>query len=364
MKVGHVIGSLGPGGAERLVVDLCAALEKVGLSSRIVTLGHTDDSSPPLVDAACAGLDVKQVGSHRFDPRAWGRLRSELNDCDIVHAHLFPASHIVAALPMRQPRILTEHSTENRRRSQAALPLERYVYRRYDVVTAISGGVARSLSNFLGDDVLRRVVVIPNGVDVGRFRAEPRPRAVGPLRCIAIGTLDDRKQVEQAVAAVAQCPGSTLTVVGDGPGRPLVDQTVHRFGLADRVAMLGTRRDVPELLRNHDVLIMTSRYEGFGLVAVEAMAAGLPVIAPAVPGLDEVVQHGRNGILYPPGDIAALANAIVEVSSDEAGRMRLAAGAFDAATQHDVRVAARAYAELYADIAGRRRPGRTGGPRE
>jgi glycosyltransferase involved in cell wall biosynthesis len=341
----HVVNNLGTGGAERLVVELADLATKRGLEARIAVLGPTPAASPVLADALSRGIEVVQLGAHRFDPRVIHRLRREARRADVVHAHLFPAFYVASLV--RGPRlVVTEHSPTNSRRARRALrPIERWVYRRYDARAAISASVAESLEQHL--DLIglpRQVTVVANGIRLDRYRPAAADEPSGQLRLVAVGTLDDRKNLGAAIRAVAEVPGVALTVVGDGPQRRRLETLAAATGAP--VSFLGMRDDVPRILRQHDALVMTSTYEGFGLVAVEAMATGLPVLAPALPGLGDVV--GEAGLLHRPGDHDALVRHIRLLDDDPALRGRLGSVGLERAASFGIERTFDSYLTTYA----------------
>jgi glycosyltransferase involved in cell wall biosynthesis len=112
-------------------------------------------------------------------------------------------------------------------------------------------------------------------------------------------------------------------VVGEGPDRDAVAQAIHDRGLADRVELTGTREDVAQILARADVFVLSSRSEGMPMSALEAMAAGLPVVATAVGGVPELVVDGETGFLVPPGDAPALSRALDRILGDPDLRRRL-----------------------------------------
>jgi glycosyltransferase involved in cell wall biosynthesis len=128
-----------------------------------------------------------------------------------------------------------------------------------------------------------------------------------------------------ALAARSRVEGDAihLVLVGDGPLRSEIASDVHRAGLTDRVHLLGARSDVPRLLSAADAFVLPSLWEGLPMALLEAMAAGLPVIATSVSGTRQVVEDGRTGILVTPADSNALAQAISRVVADAALRGRL-----------------------------------------
>ncbi len=160
--------------------------------------------------------------------------------------------------------------------------------------------------------------VIPNGVDVGRFA---RARDPVPGRVLFLGRLAPQKRPDLAVEAVARLrariPGAELHLATDGPDRDAVEALAARRSLTGAVRFLGYRDDVPELLARAGCLLVTSDYEGAPLTVVEAMAAGVPVVATRVGGVPEAVRDGVTGFLVRPGDAGALADALARVLGDQ-----------------------------------------------
>ena len=151
--------------------------------------------------------------------------------------------------------------------------------------------------------------------------------------------------------AVQSCPNLELWLVGDGELRRDIEELVKQLGLEEKVKFFGVRSDVPELLSQADIFVLSSDYEEFGLVVAEAMAAGLPVIATAIGGIPEILEGGRAGILVPPKDVDALAKAIVELARDEKKRAELSDyGRKLVAERFDIRRTVREYEKLYLEL--------------
>lgn len=304
MRITHVIPSLGTGGAEALTVGLANEMVKQGHDVEIVVFAPSQ--GVPFVTAQELGLQVRVVGRNPRDLSSLGRLSSALRNQDVVHAHLFPALYFVPLVHPKGIRIYTEHSTNNRRRGNAAFRLfDRMAYSSFDTLTAISVGAADSLEKYgsqLGLSL--RAKVITNGISNEYFDvplAASRSSDVSSLKAISVGTLDHRKNFADALRIIARTEDVTLTLVGDGPDRAALERLAGQLGILDRVTFAGRRSDVLALLDNHDVFMSTSRYEGFGLAAAEALARGLPVIAPNVPGISEVVGSDAVSRLIPQG---------------------------------------------------------------
>jgi glycosyltransferase involved in cell wall biosynthesis len=232
------------------------------------------------------------------------------------------------------------------------------VTRRLDAVVSVSDASAREVERSLG---LARFTVrtIYNGVDIGAGRGAEEGATTPPTgrsgRFVgAVGRLAPEKGMDVLLQAMALLPDTRAEVAGDGPERERLERSAHELGIASLVTFAGwVEAPWPDHLAP-DVLVVPSRREGFGLVAAEALMAGIPVVASAVGGLPEVLEHGAAGLLVPPEDPTALAGAIQSVLSDvESTRTRVARGLESARRRFEPTVMAAAYEALYAELAGR-----------
>jgi glycosyltransferase involved in cell wall biosynthesis len=149
-------------------------------------------------------------------------------------------------------------------------------------------------------------------------------------------------------------PELLALVIGDGALRPELEERARQLGLEDSVRFLGSRGDVPDLLGALDVLVSASRSEGCPISALEAMAAGVPVLGPRIPAFEEISDDGANAVLVEPSSAPALAEGIVRLVGDAALRRRLADAARAHVTEHhDIRIVAARYERLYEEIARR-----------
>lgn len=191
----------------------------------------------------------------------------------------------------------------------------------------------RNIEKGLADSIAspEKYVTIRSGIELDHFRQPTRPREAVraelsiPPDAAVIGTvtrLSPQKAPLDFVKAVArvaeQRPDVLFVVVGDGPLRAEVESQIAAEGLAARFRLTGLRRDVPDLLHSFDIFALTSLWEGLPRVLPQAMAAGLAVVATAVDGNAEAVEDGVNGILTPPGDPQALADALLRLLDDPA----------------------------------------------
>jgi glycosyltransferase involved in cell wall biosynthesis len=164
--------------------------------------------------------------------------------------------------------------------------------------------------------------VIYNGVQVPETSASPREARAKlglPLDGQVIGTVSRLylvKGIDFLIRALAQMDDAALAIVGDGPERAALETLADTLGVAGRIHWTGHRRDVPTLLPAFDLYVQPSLHEGMSNTILEAMAAGLPVVATAVGGTPEVVDDGVTGLLVPPRDPDALAGVIVRLLRD------------------------------------------------
>jgi glycosyltransferase involved in cell wall biosynthesis len=167
-------------------------------------------------------------------------------------------------------------------------------------------------------------VVIPNGIDLERFARAPEPVAG---RVLVVGRFAPPKRHDLVLRAFADIherfPGSELWFVGDGGDRPASEQLAAELGVQGATRFLGVRDDVPDLLAQAACVVLASDYEGCPLSVLEAMAAGVPVVATSVGGVPEVVRDGVTGIVAEPGRPEGLARGLAELLGDEARAVEL-----------------------------------------
>ena len=308
----------GRGGAEHSLGHLLAHLPDdgrvhvVGADAGIV--GWLAERRPGATRTVVAGLVPTARVLRRLRP-------------DVVHLNRVTpwacAPQTAAALTVPGARVTVVDQLPLRTVDPWQLARTRELTRRVDAAVAVGEASARRVEDFYA---LARGSVrsIPNLVpDPGP--PAPRPLRTGPLRLVAVGRLDPVKGHDVLLEALREVPGVLLDVLGEGGQREALEKAVADLGLADRVRLPGWTDDVAAALPGYDALVLPSRSEGWPLTFVEAMLAGLPVVATPVGSVPEAVQDGRTGLLVAKDDPAALAAALRRLRDDPALVLRLAA---------------------------------------
>jgi glycosyltransferase involved in cell wall biosynthesis len=311
-----------------------------------VTVAHVDAGPPEPIakDQLPRWMDdfADTLGdAWRFDPP------------DVIHSHFWMSGRAALhARPAATPVLHTFHALGVVKRRHLGggdpSPLERLrveedIARTADRVIATCCDELRELHGMGADP--ERVDVVPCGVDLEHFHPDgPRDERTGRPRIVVVSRLVPRKGIDDVIRALAALPDTELVVAG-GPqgGRLTADPEVRRLlavarrcGVADRVQLRGAlpRAEVAALLRSADVVACTPWYEPFGIVPLEAMASGVPVVASAVGGMLDSVVDGVTGLHVPPRDPLALAAALGRLLGNDGFRARLGRAGRQHAVDH------------------------------
>jgi glycogen synthase len=231
--------------------------------------------------------------------------------------------------------------------------MERWLLPGADAVIALTPSTARLLrADGIPDG---RVQVIPPGYDPALFEAgwaDPFPGLPRP-RVAYLGRLAPQKNVGTLLEAFARLPAATqLLLIGDGPDRPALERRAQQFGGRIHFTGFMPHAAVPAVLAHVDLLVLPSLYEDLSSALIEAMAAGLPVVATRVGGTADLVRDGVNGLLVAPRDPAALAVAIGQILSDPVAAARMSAAARSTAAAYAWPDLARRVLEVYQHVSG------------
>lgn len=314
------------GGTEGQFVEVVRGLNR---SRWNLHIGCVRAEGPNLARLEAEGLHPASVGCGSFRSpdsalavvRFARRLRARR--IRLIHSFDFYSNvfGVLAARLARVPAVIASQRdlgelrpSLERRVHRAVLRLARYVVVNSEVVAErlkASGTVSE-----------RRIVLIPNGVDTGRFAPAPGFRAARP-DYITVGTLAKlrpEKTLEEVVRAAAavrgRCPVVRFVIWGEGPCRPELERVIRTLGLESVVELRGATVQPEAALRDLDIFILCSSSEACPNALLEAMATGLPVVAARVGGIPALIRDGKDGILVTPGDHSSLVRAIIRLIED------------------------------------------------
>jgi len=327
-RVGLVIGQLSAGGAEGQLWLLCRELLRAGAATPIVYC-LSDQVEPYRARIEATETVVRVITGNRLGRLTTLRRCLNADRIDVVHAWLFIANAFawMANVGRHCPLITSARNCKRQGRLLDALNRRAFAASNAIVVNSqeVAGYIER-IYNAPRD----RIAVIYNAVDTDRFHPAAETEHHPPC-VMMIGRLVAQKNpalfLRAAAAIRTQVPATHFRIVGDGPLRAEVESQISALGLRECVEVMRERGDVPELLRQTDVLWLTSDWEGLPNVVLEAMASGVPVVATDVGGTREVLHDREGGFVIPPGDCNALVSRSLPLLTDGALRRRFSVAA-------------------------------------
>lgn len=336
----HIVQNLEVGGLERVVINLMTHADPGRYESVLYCLGH-GGALVPEVEAAGHRVRCfdKRAGMDWFLLNRMARaLRSD--GAGVVHAHNFSPlvyGSLTAAITPVRGVVYTAHGAKTSGRRKHLL------FQRLGLVDEIVfvSADARRVALESGAVRPRGTRTIVNGIDIGRYadargREKVRSEFGIPPDAPVLGIVarltraKDHAMLLRAFRTLREgIPDARLLIVGDGELDAEVRSDAHALGLGDGVAFAGARSDVPALLSAMDVFVLSSSTEGLAMTLLEAMAAGLPVVATSVGGNPEAVADGETGVIVPPGDPDAFAGAVSRVFGDPAEMARMGRAGYE-----------------------------------
>jgi glycosyltransferase involved in cell wall biosynthesis len=358
LRIAHVISTpSGIGGAEIVVRALASRGVREGIEQVVLNPFARKGEQSALSKSIASTEFFAYPCEHYWEmpaARSWLGERLRLARPHVVHTHLFHAEALVASLP-RAPgtiRLLTHHHgdlfrVEKRRREQW---IDKRAGRFFDRIVAVSSDVKRFLVERYRYDP-NKIVVIHNG-----WTGEPRERSrsSGRKSIACVANLRPQKGHTVLLRAMAivckRFPEADLFLAGDGPLLASLQEEVRRLGLSGKVHFLGRVEDVWPLLAETDVFALPSLSEPLGIAVMEAMAAGVPVVASAVGGVLEIVKDGVSGRLVPPNDAATLASSLIGLLEDPQLRSSMGLAGRSVADGYKIDRMLDSYFELYDEL--------------
>jgi glycogen synthase len=360
------------GGMQNHTAELTRALDRRGVVQTVLTTRPpTAPRFQRLGDHARVirlGLPIRRF-RQLYGPQAAIIAPILAARADVVHVHLgedlavLPTGAAAAKLH-RLPLVLTVHTSLHHTLAVSDLrsavlktlggQIERWGEHSAEAVLVITPRLSKLL---ISDGAAEnRIHVIPPGVNPSLFEGpfEDPFSGVGRPRVLFVGRLAPQKGVDTLVAAAGllKDPCAQVLLVGDGPERKALERETERLGVGDRLHFVGfvTHDRLPAAMAHADVLVLPSLYEELGTVLLEAMQAGLPIVASKTGGIPDVIEDGVNGMLVPPGDPGALARAIDRLLADRDLACRLSEGAKERGKDYDWEMLAERVLAVYRGV--------------
>ncbi len=361
MKILHLINSLETGGAEKLLLDSLPLYADLGITADLLLLKETDSLFlKELKEKECCSIYSLGLVSV-YNPIHVFKMIPFFKKYDLIHVHLFPAQYyaVFAKILFRSKvkLVFTEHNGTNRRLNNAFFRMiDRQIYKFYSRTICITQEIKEILVKHTGLPSAK-FPVIENGVNLTEIASAAAYSKVrlhsaimsGDLVVIQVAAFREQKDHETLIKAMLLLPHYIkLILVGTGLLKIKFEKMVVSLGLEKRIFFFGVRRDIPQLLKTADVVVLSSRYEGLSLSSIEGMASGKPFLASAVPGLIEVVAGA--GILFPVGDEKHLAKEILHLANDPTHYAATANKCMMRAKEYDILTMVRGHIALYHDI--------------
>ncbi|HEX6915780.1 MAG TPA: N-acetyl-alpha-D-glucosaminyl L-malate synthase BshA [Chitinophagaceae bacterium] len=287
------------------------------------------------------------------------------HDLELLHVH-YAIPHASAAYMARQivqkktgkhiPFITTLHGTDITLvgRDKTYEPVVTFSINESDAITAVSRNLRDE--TYHSFEITKEIEVIYNFVDVNRFNKKPIDafrKVIAPNgEKILMHASNFRKvkrvpDVMKVFSSVRSEMPAKLLMVGDGPERPVAEELAREYGIFDDIRFVGKQEQMEEILPISDLFLLTSEYESFGLSALEAMAAGVPVISTNAGGLPEINIHGKTGYTAKVGDVAMMSEYAIGLLRNEEQLAKMKQQAFEHATQYDIQNIVPQYEKLY-----------------
>lgn len=353
MRILHIITSLYIGGAEKLMVDLLPRLRVLGNDVELLLFDGTRTPFYDQIEQMGIKIHYLATGGNVYNILNLFRLMKFIKKYDIVHTHNTACQYYVALAKLfslaNYKLFTTEHSTNNRRRKYKIFKLvDKFIYRKYNGIISISTKATESLNSFIGHNI--NIFTIENGINITKFSKLKQTDFSSHDKIITmIAGFREAKDQDTLIQAIKLLPNDyKLWLVGDGQRREILENIVAELNLTNRVKFWGIRSDIPQILEQTHVVVLSSHWEGFGLAAVEAMASARPTIVSNVDGLREIVKG--YGILFPSQDSVSLANEIKSLCENQEKYNQIASACQKRAKQFDINIMAKKYNQLYHNV--------------
>lgn len=351
------------GGAEKFVLDLSIALKRIkGISIDVLSI------QKPNNDNFIKILSNNNINHHHLSDNVYSpfnviRLYKFINnrDYDVIHVHLFPSLYYAGIIQLicksKFKLIYTEHNTSNRRRNKFIFKAtDSFFYRQYYKVIAISSKVKKNLEEHLSSKIYsssNKIDTIYNGIDLDAIRSAPITDIFSELsipKDATITTMVSRmtpvKDYQTLIKAIELLPKNHHAIfVGDGPLRTAIEDQVYNSTAKNRIHILGLRNDVFGILKASDIIVLSSKHEGFSIAMLEAMASGKPFVASSVEGIKDLVSDVAE--LFEYKNYQELSSILLKLSTNKEYYGEVADRCSQFAKKYDINTIAKQYLSVF-----------------
>ncbi len=361
INVMFVIVGLGIGGTENQLLELASRIDPQRFAISVCSLKGEGVIAKELRERGVHVICLRGKGP--WDVRVMWHLTNTVRELkpDVLHSFLFYAnllSRIVGRF-LQVPVVISSYRNALVWRTYGEWLLDGLTIRWNHAITCCSEAVRQRLLDSF-PEVSERCMAIYNGVPLARFSSEgdvQRSSLSLPVGMSVVGTVCRLFEPQKGLAVLLRAfsellkrgrvQACQLLLVGEGPAKRDLIELVSRLNIEPHVRFLGARRDVEKILPALDVFVLGSLSEGFGISIVEAMSAGIPVVATKVGGIPEIVRHEETGLLVPPGDVGAMAEAIEQLLQDRERAKAFGERGRERAQQFSIEQAVQRHEDLY-----------------
>jgi glycosyltransferase involved in cell wall biosynthesis len=354
----HLISSLGRGGSERLLVDTVKNLNGASIKIVVVVMNNIiDENLKSELTSCCKNVYFLNRIQGKKSVKYLFNLNKIIKEhkINIIHTHNFGSKCWAILCKIKNPNLKLVHTLHDTRLKD------------FDSMTILhnlfinkSIAISNSVYNKAKKNCIKKVEVIYNGIDIKKFQNSSNIKNQKTNEIINVGRIVHQKKGQDIlIRAIKECVKKGVEVncsfVGQSDGYctssyNYLCELVKELKLEEHVTFLGNREDVEDLLHKSKIFVLASRFEGFGLVVLEAMAAGIPVIASNIEGPAEIIQDNINGLLFEYENYTELAKKIVLLCSNAELYNRLSNNSLEFVKKYDVSVMSQKYAKLYRNL--------------
>lgn len=355
MTIHHIINdyNLSQGGAQRVVIDIHEGSIKAGISSKLLGLSK----SPEYVIKNAMSLDCKSPYNPVVIFKLWQYVRKEVRNGDLINVHLFPSVFFISLFKIfklipKSTLIFIEHNTTNRRRNNLfGKVIDHISYISYSKIITVSEGTYNALLKYK-PQLKNKLLTINNGVNLHFKKAIIRKNKKTVL-IVSVGRLHEQKNYFKVLQSLANLNHLNFKyqIAGKGKLKPDLLEEINNLNLQNKVELLDFVPNISELLVKADIFLIPSKWEGFGIAAVEAMNASLPCVASYVPGLKKLFLNDTEDVLFVnPTNITELSEKIELLINDYQLRLKIGQNAFNRSLDFEVNQMISNYLSLYKSL--------------